>query len=48
MVAWMGSEKDMVRLVLVLKKFVIVANIEEFGADIIVEWPLAAEFVSTV
>jgi hypothetical protein len=40
--------KYLAGLVLILKKFVIVADIEEFGADVIVEQPLLAEFVTTV
>jgi hypothetical protein len=40
--------KDLFGLVLVLKEFVIVADIKKFGADVIVERPFSAEFVTTV
>jgi hypothetical protein len=40
--------KDLVGLVLVLKEFVIVADIEKVGADVIVERPFLAEFVTTL
>jgi hypothetical protein len=39
---------DLVRLVLVLEKFVTWPTLKEFEWDIIVEWPLSAEFVATV
>jgi hypothetical protein len=40
--------KDLAGLVLVLKESVFVADIEKFGADVIVERPFLAEFVTTV
>jgi hypothetical protein len=40
--------KDLVGLVLVLKKFLLVADVKEFGTDVIVERPFSAEFVATV
>jgi hypothetical protein len=40
--------KDLVRLVLVLKEFVIVADIEKFGAEVVVERPFFVDFVTTV
>jgi hypothetical protein len=40
--------EDLVGLMLLLKEFVMVANIEEFRSEIIVEWPFLAEFVAAV
>ena len=40
--------EDLVGLMLVLKEFVMVANIKEFQSEIIAEVPFLAEFVATV